>query len=77
VDKTEQELYGHRVVVAPDDADPPSAAKVVITVGDRRFGARLDSEIGWSCAAMPFRGHASPMELAERLAASLGAEEEG
>jgi hypothetical protein len=68
VDPTVQLLHGHRVAIEPDAGDP---SRIVILVGERRFPARLDSELGWSCAAVPFMGHASPAALAERLAASL------
>lgn len=70
-----QQLHGHRVTIEPDAGDP---SRVVVVVGERRFPARLDEDLGWSCAAVPFVGHASPAALAERLAASLSvAEGEG
>lgn len=75
MERTVQQLHGHRVTIEPDAADP---LRIVVIVGERRFPARLDADLGWSCAALPFMGHASPAALAERLAASLSANgEEG
>jgi hypothetical protein len=68
----ERAIHGHRVVIT---SDPAQADRVEIAVGERRVAARLDSEIGWSCAAVPFRGYASPQELAQVLAASYAAAE--
>lgn len=68
MERTVQHHHGHRVTIEPDAGDP---SRIVVLVGERRFPARLDSDLGWSCAALPFMGHASPAALAERLAASL------
>lgn len=67
-----QELHGHRVTIEAVAGDP---SRIVVRVGERRFPARLDPDLGWSCPALPFVGHASPAALAERLAASLSAGE--
>jgi hypothetical protein len=72
VERSEQQLHGHRVTIEPDAGEP---SRIVVLVGERKFPARLDPDVGWSCAALPFVGHASPAALAERLAASFSAGE--
>lgn len=71
--RSEREHLGHRVVIEPED----DATRIVILLDERRFGARLDGDLGWSCPALPFRGYATPDELADALAASFTAEQEG
>ncbi len=66
----DEQIHGHHVVVQPDDADPPDSNRAVIRLGVRRFVAQLDSELGWTCPTLPFRGYASPQDLARALAAS-------
>ena len=68
MERSVQQLHGHRVTIEPEAGD---SSRIVVLVGERRFAARLDSDLGWSCAALPFMGYASPAALAEGLAASL------
>lgn len=72
MDRSVHQLHGHHVTIEPDAGDP---SRIVVLVGERKFPARLDPDLGWSCAALPFVGHASPAALAERLAANLSAGE--
>ena len=76
VQKIEQQLHGHRVVVAPDDADPSHAGRAMVAIDEQTFVTRLDDELGWTCAALPFRGYASPLAVARALAASLSMSEQ-
>ncbi|MCA9650126.1 MAG: hypothetical protein H6712_35225 [Myxococcales bacterium] len=73
MDRTERELLGHRVVIQPGGE---GGDRLVILLDERRFEARLDGDLGWSCSSLPFRGYASPDALAEALAASFTAEPE-
>jgi len=73
VTRIEEQIHGHPVVVQPDPAHPSDADRVEILLGERRFLARLDDDLGYSCSALPFRGYASPLALARALAASHSA----
>lgn len=73
MERTEQQLFGHRVVIEPVGE---TADRVAILLDERRFEARLDGDLGWSCPALPFRGYSSSGALAHALAASFTAEQE-